>query len=116
MRQIKFRAWDKKAKEMVQNPIVSSFDWNKGSQGGTHDTLMQFTGLSDKFGVPIYEGDIIGYWAKAHWIVSWVDYRWRLTGGEGWNGSFALSPSALAGKEIIGNIYETPHLLSPITN
>ena len=69
MREIKFRAWHPESKSMTV------FDLEKASKdqyiashvcallSNTHsegeDLMMQFTGLTDKNGVEIYEGDII---------------------------------------------------------
>ena len=69
MREIKFRAWDKKNKKMeyvwgidfAGNPPIA----NEATVGelllgvDTQCFLMQFTGLKDKNGKEIYEGDII---------------------------------------------------------
>lgn len=127
MRNIKFRIWDIQAKEIVKVPQLSFGDdglsltisvWLKTPQGydivlvvGENCNLMQFTGLFDKNGKEIYEGDVVSFLSGKYEVI------FKL-------GAFVLKsikyPDACLGKfertknsqiEIIGNIYENPEIV-----
>ena len=132
MREIKFRAWDKKNKKIVREfsinisklkniSFLSILSWywqvNKVKFGPQPDDLelMQFTGLKDRNGENIYEGDIVkcihnNNTSAIRWEERLVEdiktEETYLTAG------FFLEEPSSCEFEVIGNIYENPDLLN----
>lgn len=88
MREIKFRAWDKQAKEMLT--WLEHSDWIKdaiphchGDEWTERCIVEQYTGLKDKNGKEIYEGDKVEMEYKLNneksiGIVKMIDGCWSL--------------------------------------
>jgi len=106
MREIKFRAWNKKTKLMRYD----IFDVRLGNDEDYE--IMQFTGLKDKNGKEIYEGDIIRY-EKKHYLIKWGKKNKAFIGKiKGDKEEYILSEADKPDElEVIGNIYENPELL-----
>ena len=113
MREIKFRAWDKKWKEMFPCCFFNGELPNI--------ILMQYTGLKDKNKKEIYEGDLI---QVSDIGIAEVVYGFHITSKDDWSvehGTMGFTlkwigtddHSELQSSkdlEIIGNIYENPEL------
>jgi uncharacterized phage protein (TIGR01671 family) len=135
VREIKFRAWDKEGCKMMTMGDLFGADkhWFKSLfYGGREDVaLMQYTGLKDKNGKEIYEGDVVyaqanegkyevkfGIYACEH---NDTDDRKPTDMGfyiERFNDKFHNRADSQEGLgeadrylEVIGNIYENPELL-----
>lgn len=107
MREIKFRAWNKETKYF--------FYWNTsfafGGNNKIWDDIEQFTGLHDKNGKEIYEGDIILNPLYEEPYI--VEYSECLAGYVGWGDDRACGCYLITDEniEVIGNMHENPELL-----
>ena len=117
MREIKFRAWDASEKEMVSwaHVIYDPDYWLQGllmqEDVDEDDVLMQYTGLKDKNGVEIYEGDIMRIKLDHENCVVELD---RDCWVGRWNESQFTTPLGTliaGGNLVIGNIYENKDLI-----
>lgn len=112
-RQIKFRSW-----LTLENQMLNKFGivYNNEPSETSRRVLMQYTGLKDKNGVEIYEGDIVRHedLSIGCTVDLFVTGKVKMLEG-GWlvdDGSKAeWLWSETAENEVIGNIYEHPHLL-----
>lgn len=120
----KFRAWDKVFKEMVQvNALVldeqvvkvTYKNGNVAKEDMKEYELMQSTGLKDKNGKEIFEGDIVDYKGRKaviKWHGSYASFIYRFVDElkervSEWDPLFL----AYYHFEVIGNIYENKELL-----
>lgn len=106
MREIKFRAWNKFKKEMFDPmPIIDFKIYEINAV-----ELMQLTGLQDKSGKDIYEGDICEGHSDGNGIITWTDFDggYDYVFDDGANvGIYEVKKDI----RVIGNIYENPELL-----
>lgn len=115
-REIKFRAWDEVSEKML--------NWNDFLDTNMKNTfiapestgliLMQYTGLHDKNGKEIYEGDIVKYRdSRGQHIEKVIFDKGCFYAGMHWGSSTRVAPKLINTRitEVIGNIYDNPELL-----
>ena len=112
MREIKFRAWDQEAEAYRYEGNVQ-FDGQVVSGWGKdkYDWVVeQFTGLRDKNGVEIYEGDVIRYY-NYRYLITDMYCSGVLRILEDQDKMNEVTPYIV----VIGNIHENPELLDSST-
>lgn len=125
-RVIRFRAWDSiKSKMLSADDFIIMYGegWEERKtldplavhlvENVSPLELMQFTGLTDKNGVEIYEGDVVfledAY--QPNFIVRWGNSGWVLFDGK--DGVLHDDRDEfLESVEIIGNIHQHPELIA----
>lgn len=127
-RKIKFRCWDVEKRCWIPEGmfVIRPHDgkvctWNKIEKRFIEETieykLMQSTGLKDKNGVDIFEGDILDDGVeissgKQLWIIGWYQQEHRMGRSHITNPEdYFYSIDGIEEIKIIGNIYQTPDLL-----
>lgn len=134
MREILFRAKRKVTNEWVYGYFVNEYDDSQiyvqpqiitrsGREYVNENTLGQFTGLTDKNGVKIFEGDIVkfkhgGEFDKkiyyrnyaVEFINTYVTYGLRLR-NRSIHFPFKKATASQHDAEVIGNIYDNPELI-----
>ena|SRR3990167_4566414 len=101
MREIKFRAWNKKEKQWIGGYCFTPLNWPQFSLNSFE--LTQFTGLHDKNGKEIYEGDIL---TSNNEVVYKNDGYWITHPSQ--NRGIRMRDFGVSNCKIIGNIYESP--------
>ena len=114
----KFRVWNKENKKLYDWDFLektkgeNTFFWvmHQAQNDCKHNILMQCTGLKDKNGKLIYEGDIIQEnWHK--YILEWGNGAYVIKDIKRGTSYMFTSGICKHKSEVIGNIYENPELL-----
>ena len=128
MREVKLKCWGKRLKRWLSVCDMPLFPADDSIEiltlGQEWCEFVRFTGLHDKNGKEIYEGDVCNvrrypyldgtrswYVCEALWgsECGWI-FRGYYT-GRGYGDYYGVRFSEVAEIEIIGNIYENPELL-----
>ena len=124
-REIKFKAWDKDKCKMIEWEELINYcdiDYLFGNIGlnSKRDTIpdleiMQYSGLKDKFGVEVYDGDFIktrkGNIQQVQQIIETVNGTTFISGFYAWDEGKQKWMALDITDEVIGNIYEDKDIL-----
>lgn len=121
MRTIKFRAWSKPMKKMLE---VREIEFSGEEIGVAYSPeqdrfwikfesaeLLQFTGYRDKDGGEIYEKDLVEWQGKI-WVIHFGDGSARYCLFDPTEGAYDITHGERENYKIIGNIYEHLNLLT----
>jgi hypothetical protein len=114
-REIKFRIWDDRLKTMSYFDVFNTFG---RIPDDCKDNLQQFTGMQDKKGIDVYEGDIVlgdhdGGTGEATLEPITFSYGCFHIGfcDPLYDNVYSASPTTLDAYTVVGNIFETPELM-----
>ena len=123
MENLRFRAWDKKDKAIrdvthiiyMYESVVLNVERTFYERTFCEIELMQSTGLKDKNGTEIYEGNIVKYGTVPNPFLSDKHFKIIQARSGEWRIDNYIEGHVLAfcnhQVEVIGNIYENPELL-----
>ncbi|MCK9320322.1 YopX family protein [Methanoculleus sp.] len=124
MRQIKFRCWVLEKNDFedineIKYDACGYFQYLQTYEGDHYDleeiVLLQYTGLKDKNGKEIYEGDIVEWSLKGKGTQKYRGVVWYSVEDAGFlygvNGKSGYIPSDIIDGKVIGNVCENPKML-----
>lgn len=122
MREYLFRGKREKTDAWIYGNLWHHTDKASAIYSGEADRLMWvrpetvglFTGLTDKNGAKVFEGDVIRVCTDGQNVLGWVSFE-----SNGFHFRFCKSGKALLAKwaepmDVIGNIYDNPELLEEL--
>lgn len=111
MREIKFRCWDVLESKFVQDnniiygELADQAIYNP--EKSEYYVLQQYTGMKDKNGKEIWEGDVFDYGGGRVFYITYVGCQFVAT----FNDRVINTMIPIYNFENIGNIYENPELI-----